>query len=431
MPSITPISVFLILLLGLLPARAQEVSKPAAGTYALTNATLVTITRGTIAGGTIVIADGKIAALGAEVDIPEGATVIDCTGHEIYPGFIDAGTQLGLIEIGSVSLTRDANEIGELIPHMQALTAVNPNAVAIPVTRVNGVTTVLTQPSGGLFPGAAALINLLGYTPEQMYAGFKGVVMNFPNDRRSGWRDRRSKEEREKDREKAVAKLDEVWEEATLYARLKAEPEAEPIYSPALEALAPVVTGEATLLLEVNAEKDIRNALAWIKDKALKVIFTGVAEGWRVAEELAGAGVPVITGPVLSYPTRDSDRYDRPYANPGLMQQAGVKVAIRSNDTENVRNLPFNAGFAATYGMGREEALRAITIVPAELFGVADRLGSLEVGKTANLFVATGDPFEMKTEIKYLFIDGWQVPIDSRHIRLYNEFLDRRPGLRK
>ncbi|MDX1667226.1 MAG: amidohydrolase, partial [Saprospiraceae bacterium] len=161
-------------------AQEVEVIKPESGSFALTNARLVTVTDGTIENGTLLIQDGKITALGTTVAIPEGFERIDCSGMEVYPGMIDGGTRLGLIEVGSISLTQDYNEVGEVTPHMQALTAVNPNSVAIPVTRVNGVTTVLTAPGGGVLPGTAATINLLGYSPQQMYSGFKGLVLNFP-----------------------------------------------------------------------------------------------------------------------------------------------------------------------------------------------------------------------------------------------------------
>lgn len=429
--------ILLFILAGLfhLNLSAQEVAKAEQGTFALTNATLVTVTNGTIENGSILIRDGEIAAIGADIEIPADAETIDCSDHYIYPGMIDGGTRLGLSEVGSVSLTQDYNEIGEITPHMQALTAVNPNAVAIPVTRVNGVTTVISAPAGGLFPGTASLINLLGYTPEQMYAGFKGVVLNFPSTGRRGWWDRRSEEERKKEEEAAKKRLNDIWDDLLLYHRIDSAAQANgesAEYNPEMQALLPVVRGEGALLLEVDKESDIKNAIDWVKERNIeKVIFTGVAEGWRVADELAEAGIPVITGPVLSTPTRASDPYDAPYANAGKMQKAGVKVAIRTNEAENVRNLPYNAGFAATYGMGKEEALRAVTIVPAEIFGVADKLGSLEQGKSATLFVATGDPFETKSKITHVFINGWKVPIDSRHIRLYNEFLEREPGLRK
>ena len=186
-----------------------------------------------------------------------------------------------------------------------------------------------------------------------------------------------------------------------------------------------------TAFIEVNKQSDILQAIKWIRENNIKAVLTGVAEGWRVADSIAASGLPVITGPVLSMPSRESDRYDQAYRNAGLMQKAGVKVALRTDEAENVRNLPFNAGFAATYGMGREEALKAVTIVPAEIFGLADELGSIEVGKRANLFIADGDPFEPATQIKYLFIDGWNVPIESRQTLLYEEFLNREPGVTK
>lgn len=425
-------SSFLVVLFLLLQINMQaQVAKSNKGTFALTNATIVTVANGTVKG-TLLIEDGKITGIGEEVKIPSGAKAINCEGQFIYPGLIDGGTTLGLVEVSSISLTADANEIGDFTPHMQALTAINPNAVAIPVTRVEGVTTVLAKPTGGIFPGTAALVNLAGYTPDQMYAGFKGVVMNYPSSGRRGRWDRRSDEDRKKEEEKKLKNINETWEKLLLYAEIKKNSKGESMdYNPEMDAMLPLLDGSSTLLLEVNKDKDILSAIKWVKEKEIqKVVFTGVAEGWRVADSIVQAGIPVITGPMLSTPRRASDRYDAAYTNAGKMQKAGVKVAIRSNDTENVRNLPFNAGFAAAYGMGKEEALKAVTIVPAEIFGVADQLGSLEVGKSATLFVSDGDPFETKTDVKHLFINGWQIAIDSRHIQLYKEFLDRSPGLK-
>lgn len=412
----------------------QIVGKHEKGTFLFTNATIETVTEGRVEGDLLIV-DGKIADIGVTLEAPAGTTEIDCSGKYIYPGFIDGGTQLGLIEIGAVSLTRDANEIGEVIPFMDALTAVNPNSVAIPVTRVGGVTTVIAMPSGGLLPGTASLIDLVGYTPEQMYAGFRAVRMNFPSSGvRNRW-DRRSEEERKKAEEKTLKQITDLWEETRLYTRVAAAKAEDPAvtlaYNPALEAMAPVVAGDMPLLIEVNRDADILSALRWVKKNEVKAILTGVAEGWRVADSIAAAKVPVITGPVINIPTRGSDRYDRAYANAGIMQKAGVLVALRTNNTENVRDLPFHAGFAVAYGMDRQAALEAITINPARMMGVADQLGSLEVGKNANLFVCDGDPFETRTQISQVMIRGWNVPMDSRHIQLYHEFLDRTPGIRK
>lgn len=427
-------NIFFIILLFSLSLAAQDVSKSRGGNFALLNATIETVTNGQVQG-TLIIRDGKIVEIGTDISLSDDLEQIDCTGMTIYPGMIDGGTTVGLAEVGSVALTQDANEIGDITPHVKALTAVNPNSVIIPVTRTNGVTAVITAPTGGMFPGTASLIYLHGYTPSQMDAGFAAIRMNFPSARKRGRRDDRTEEDRKKDMDKALKKLNDVWEQAELYARIEdayknGEADA-PAYNPEMAALAAAVRGDIKLMIEVNQAKDIEAAIGWVQEKKLDVIFTGVAEGWRVADKIAEAKIPVVTGPMLSTPNRSSDRYDRPYANAGMMSKAGVKVAIRTNESENARNLPFNAGFAAAYGMGQAEALKAVTINPAEIFGVADKLGSLEKGKSATLFVSTGDPFEPASQIKYLFIDGYMVPLDSRHIRLYNEFLEREPGLKR
>ena len=412
--------------------QAQMVAKSQSGTFLLKNATLHTVTNGTMKGD-ILIKDGKIADIGTISQAEAGSTTIELTGKHIYPGMIDGGTKLGLSEVGSVSLTQDYRELGSFTPHMQALTAVNPNSVSIPVTRTNGVTTVIAKTEGGLFPGTAALINLHGYTPQQMYAGFKGVQLNFPATGRRGRWDRRKDEDIKKDSEKALKKLNEIWKKAVQYAKIDSAGTAgrktRDDYNPQMDALLPIVNGEAPLMIEVNKDKDIKAAIKWVADNKVNAIFTGVSEGYRVTKELAKSGVPVITGPVLSIPGRSSASYDIAYKNAGIMQKAGIRVAIRTNETENVRNLPFNAGFAAAYGMGVEEALKAVTIIPAEIFGVADQLGSLEKGKVANLFICDGDPFETKTQVEHLFIKGYKVPIESRHTLLYDEFLKRDPGV--
>ncbi|MEM1269689.1 MAG: amidohydrolase family protein, partial [Bacteroidota bacterium] len=384
------------------------------------------------------IRDGLIAEVGANVRLPDTLdAVIDCTDHTIYPGMIDAGTTLGIREVGSLPESQDVNEVGELAPQMKALTAVNPNSILIPVTRVAGITTALTVPSGGLMPGEAALVDLFGYTPEQMYADFSALVIEFPRSGKRGWWDRRSDDEIEKAYKNAVKKLDEAWDAALAYARIDsayaANPDAErlPEYVPAIQAMLPAVRGEMPVLIQANTAGQLRAAVKWAGEREIEdAILSGCAEGWRVADELAEAGRPCIVGPVLSTPTRSSDRYDKPYANAGLLHAAGVKIALRTNDMMgNFRNLPFHAGFAAAYGLGKDAALRAVTLGPAEIFGLGDQLGSIEAGKKANLFVANGDPFEPKTDVVHVFIDGFLVPMTSLQQQLYEEFLDREPGL--
>lgn len=406
----------------------QQVQKAVKGTFLLKGGTLHTMSRGTMVSD-LLVKDGRIANIGS-IPVTSDVKVIDCSGQHIYPGFIDGGTRLGLTEVESVSLTQDYNELGDFIPHMQALTAVNPNSVSIPVTRTNGVTTVISKPSGGLFPGTAALIDLQGYTPEKMYAGFKGVILNFPTTgKRSRW-DRRTEEEIKKESEKNLKKLNDTWKKAKLYARIdstaKAQRKVRDDYNPQMDALLPIIRGEAAIMIETNKRSDILSAIKWAKKQGIKqVILTGVEEGYKVTKELLESGYPVITGPMLSVPKRTDARFDVAYANAGAMMKAGIPVALRTNEAENVRNLPFNAGFAATYGMGREEALRAITIVPAEILGIDKDYGSLDVGKVANIVVSEGDPFEPRDKVVRLFIRGYDVPLESRHTLLYEEFLNR------
>lgn len=415
-------------------AEAQS-PKAKTGTFALTNATIETVTKGTITNGTVVIRNGVIEAVGANVQVPQGAEVIDCKGQFIYPGMIDGGTAIGLYEIGQIPQATDQRDLGDVIPQMRALVSINPSSVAIPITRVSGVTTALSSPDGGLIPGTAALVNLHGYTPDQMYAGFEGLVINFPNTGRRGFFDRRTDEEIKKDQEKALKQLNDAWDKAVQYHKLDSATKGKGVtYYPEMESLVPAVCGERAVLIEANAMADIRAALKWIVEKKIKrAVLTGVSEGWRVAAEIAKANIPVITGPVIAIPARDYDRYDAAYANAGAMKKAGVKVAIRSAEegNSNYRNLPYHAGFAVAYGMSKEDALKAITIVPAEIFGVSNKLGSIEVGKSATLFVSDGDPFETKTQVKHVFIDGWKMPMVSRQTELYDEFLKREPGVNK
>lgn len=429
------------LLLGLataLPDAATAQKEPGRqGVFALTNAQIVVSPTDTISSGTVVIRDDSIAAVGSGVAAPNDAEVIDCSGQTVYAGLIDGGTRLGIEEVGSLSETQDFNEIGEVTAHMNALTAVNPNSVHIPVTRVHGITTVITEPSNGMLPGTAALIDLHGYTPRQMHAaGVTLTKLDFPSVGRQGPSDDRSPETIEKESQKALDKLNEVWDKAERYARIDssvtaAEGRRQPEYIPAMEGLLPVIRGEQPLMITANAASDISVALDWAEERGVldQVILSGAMEGWRVADEIAEASVPVLVGSVMQPPSRESDRYDRAYETPSLLRDAGVTVALRSGKTENVRNLVFHAGFAASHGLGKSGALRAVTTAPAEIFGIDDLVGTVEAGKKANLFVADGDPFQPTTDVQHLFIEGYKLPLENRQTKLRDEFLNRTPGL--
>jgi imidazolonepropionase-like amidohydrolase len=413
--------------------QAQITEKPEFGRFALVNGTVHTVTRGSFENGTVLIDGNLITHAGARVDVDPSYRVIDISGKHVYPGFIDAGTRLGLIEISAVPVTVDDAEIGDFNPHMLAFTAINPAAVAIPVTRVSGVTTVLSYPTSGIIPGKSTLIDLFGYTPDSMAVAVEAAYhVNWPTDGRRGWWDSRTDEEIRREYEQGLKRLEEYLSDARSYHEMMSAYEsapagkARPARIAGMEAMRALFRGELPVIISVNREKDILNALDWAgKNPGVKVILGSVAEGWRVADRIAEAGVPVIVGPVLRTPSRGYDNYQRPYQNPGLMAAAGVKVAIQTAQTENVRNLPYNAGYAAAYGLDREEAIKAITIHPARILGVDHLIGSLDAGKRANLFVSDGDPLDTMTAIEEVFIRGFRIPMVSRHTQLYQEYINR------
>lgn len=412
---------------------AQITEKAGFGKYALTNATIHTITNGVIESGIVLVDGEKITFAGENARISPDYTILDLTGKHIYPGFIDSGTRLGIREIGAIALTLDDAEIGNYNPHVRAFTAVNPASAAIPVTRVNGVTTVITHPTSGIFSGKSTLIDLFGYSPDSMAVLKEAALfLNWPSTSAfSSW-DRRDEAEIRKQYEKTLEEINEFWQDASAYheiwSRYEASPQGKrvPEKDYVMEGMRDVFRGDVPIVVSVDKERDILNALEWIDErKEISFILSSVEEGWRVAGEIAEAGIPCLVGPMLRLPSREYDNYQRPYQNAGLLHDAGVLVAIRTGETENVRNLNYNAGYAATYGMGIEEALKAVTINPARIFGVDDRLGSIEAGKQANLMITDGDPFETLTTIEQVFIKGYKIPMVSRQTQLYEEYIDR------
>jgi len=413
-------------------AASQITDKPEYGNFAITNVTIHTVSNGLIENGVVLIENDKIAFVGKNVKISDDYRVIDATDKHIYPGFIDSRTYLGLREISAIPVTIDHREVGSFNPEMTAFTAINPHSAAIPVARVEGVTNVISLPASGRISGKATLLDLWGYTPDSMAVQkISALQLNWPSVMGFGRFDSRSEKEIKEQYEKDIKELNEFWSKSETYHRMMTEfnldpaNKKQPDKNQKLDAMRDVLNGEIPVILSVDREKDILNALKWIQEKErVRFVLSGVSEGWRVAEEIADAGVPVIVS-TLYTPRRPYDNYQRPYQNPGLLAEAGVKVIFGTGETENVRNVVYNAGFATAYGMDRIEAFKGLTLYAAEVWGVDDRLGSIEEGKQANLFIADGDPFEPGTQIEHVFIKGLKIPMISRHTQLYEEFLDR------
>ena len=397
--------------------------------WAIRNVTIVPVTGPRIEHGTVVIRDGKIVAAGADAAPQAGDSVLDGTGLFVYPGLIDAGTRLGLTEISSVPGGEDQQELGDFNPQDAALDAVNPNSELIPVTRSNGVTTAITSPRGGLVSGQAALMDLLGWTPQELAVRAPAaMVMTYPSTGGGGRFGRRARQGGAEQVNRQVLALKAYLGDAKAYADIKARLAAGAPGTQktdlAMEAMVPVVRGEEPVIFDVETAEQIQGVLALADSFGLKVILRGAHEAWRLADTLAARHVPVIVGPTTTEVGPD-EPYDEIYANPGVLAKAGVTIAFQTNDAHGSRDLPYNAALAEAYGLSADDAIKALTINAAQIFGVADRLGSIEPGKEATLIVTDGDPLDARYGPRYVFIRGALVPFDDRHTREYEEFRAR------
>jgi imidazolonepropionase-like amidohydrolase len=404
-------------------------------TVAIRNATIYPVTSAPIENGTIVFANGTIVAVGKDAAIPPGAMVIDGTGLRVYPGLIDSGSQVGLVEINAVPGSVDTAELGDINPNARAEVAVNPHSNVIPVTRVNGITTVIVEPAGGIISGSSALIQLAGWTPQEMTVKAPiAMHIHFPRLRGSAFsevpQDEEAEKEAKKNYTKQVDKLRDTLRDAQAYAKAAAARTKDNNvkrydHDLVLEALVPVVEGREPVIVHAGLERDIRAALEFADEMKLKMILADGDDVQRVIPELKKRGIPVILGPILDLPPREDDPYDLIFSNAKALYDAGVPFSIQTQDSHNARNLPYHAAACAAFGLPKDVALKAVTIFPAQIFGVADKVGSLEVGKRADVIVTDGDPLEIVTHVKRLFIGGEDISLETNQTLLYEKFSKR------
>jgi imidazolonepropionase-like amidohydrolase len=398
-----------------------------AQTYVIKNARIVTVSGPVIPNGNILIQDGKIAAVGPNIPTPSNAKVVDANGLTAYPGMIDPHTSIGLEEIDSVAATQDTTELGDLNPHMKASAAINPLSEHVAVTRTNGITTVLSTPRGGLFSGQGALIDLNGWVTKDMLLKDSAVmVINYPRELNfAANATEQQRRDAENDRKKRTDLLKKTLRDAQAFARIVDTRPDETSPNMMLRSLIPVVKGEQTVLFNVDKASEIKGALEIAEEFKLKVILSGCAEAWKVVDLLKSKNVPVLLGGVLDLPAGESDPYDANYATAALLARNGVKFAFTTNDAAHVRDLPFQAGMAVAFGLPKEEALKAVTLYPAQILGADKQIGSITEGKIANIVLTDGDPLEKLTKVKHLFIAGKPVELKNRHTELYETFSKR------
>ncbi len=427
----TPMILAAVLLAALATA-AEIPAKKQSGPIAIVGGTIHTVSGATIENGTILFDKGKIVALGSQVDIPAGATRIDAAGKQIYPGMIDSRTTVGLTEIGAVRATNDITETGTVNPNIRAEVAVNPESEIIPVTRANGIPVVITSPDGGAISGTAAAIELDGWTWEEMTLRAPiGLVVNWPNMTiNHAWWERRSEEDQKKARDKQLNEIRGAFRDARAYMQAKKSESQSgiPYHKTDLrwEAIIPVLEGKIPVLVSADEVQQIETAVAWADQENIHIIIVGGYDSWRAADLLRAKNIPVIVMPVYRTPTRRWEAYDDPATLPKKLWDAGVRFCIAGEGgASNERNLPYHAATAAAYGLPKGEALKAVTLYPAQILNLADRLGSLEPGKDATLIVTNGDPLETSTAVEMEFIEGKQISLTSRHTRLDDKYLEK------
>ena len=417
--------------------------------YLIRNATIHPVTGPEIVNGSLLIESGKITGIGAKLAAPKGVKVIDAKGMHAWPGMVNCATQIGLSEISSVRETNDTNEIGEFIPQVRAIVAVNPETEHILVARANGLTAVLTLPAAiavGGGPGAptagqsivrgqAAMIRLDGWTWEDLaMSQSAGMLVRFPAIQTvtvgfgGGGLAGRSEipfVEAKRRYDAEMRKIDEFFEKARRYQQAKAAATANFLPDMQLEAMLPVLAGKTPLLIPAQRERGIREAIDFAEKHKVKLVLMDVRKPGAQLTRIAEKKIAVIVGQPTDLPMDDDDAYDAAYSLPGELHKAGIKFAFGTYDNQFARNLPFEAGFAVAYGLPMEAAWRALTIDAAEMFGLGASTGSLEVGKSADLFLSDGDPLEVKTQVKMVFIQGRNVSLENRQTRLYQKYMGR------
>ena len=424
---------FLFLFIGIHPLSAQ--------TILFTDAIVHTVANGTITNGAVLVESNRITGVynftngnSVHLVVPADATFVNLHRQHLYPGLIAANSELGLGEIDAVRATQDTTETGEgFTPEVESWIAVNPDSEMLPVARANGIAYFEPVPQGKIISGQSALLLMDGWTWEQMLVK-KPVALHVfwpqlgldttPKERSGDPSKWKSLEDQDKERRKKLRELDDFFQEARAYAKAKTSAKP-PEKIPAWEAMLPFLRGDAPLVIHANEVRQIKSAVHWAATNHLKIALAGGRDAWMVANLLATNKVPVIYEHIFTQPSRDTDSYDAQFAAPEILRKAGVTVMFSIGGTTATRNLPYTAAQAIAFGLPEDDALKALTLYPAQIFGVADRLGSIEVGKDATLFICDGNIFDLRANVKRMWIAGKEINLESRHTRLYEKYKNR------
>lgn len=399
------------------------------GTFALKNVTIHSLAGPDVSGGTVIVRDGKIVGVGQKLAVPKDTKVIDGKGAQLYPGMIDSGSELGLIEISQVRETSDVREIGDLNPQLNALTAVNPSSEHFGITRVNGITSAVTLPTGDLLSGQASLLHLDGWTVDEMgIKRYAALHLTIPPLSSGEGRGSLPYAVAKQNHDRRMRELNDFFDAARRYQKGKEAHVADFRTDFKLEAMLPVIEGKAPVFVTAVRESEIREAISLYDRQKIKMILGGSSEAYKVIPELKSRNIPVVLGPTLSLPLNEDDPYDRQFTTASDLFKAGILFSFGSfhegEDTQS-RNLPYQAATAVAFGLPHDEALKALTVNAARIWGVDSQLGTIEEGKWADFVLTDGDPLDVRTEVKQVFIKGKAVDMETRQKQLYEKYKER------
>jgi imidazolonepropionase-like amidohydrolase len=447
-------------LFGLLAGCALMAGAASNDTFLIRDADVYPVTGPVMQGVSVLVQDGKIANIGAKLTPPKGIRIVEAKGLRVYPGMIDSATELGLQEIESVRETEDTGELGQFMPQLRALAAVNPASEHFPVVRVNGITSVMTFPSSGsagaggggggrfgggerqFISGQAALIHTDGWTWDDMaikpYAALHLIFPSMPRAGRGGVSGNPETApaavaggaaggaaQAKQTYQTQIDSINQFFDDARVYQKAKAANLPGFRTELKFEAMIPVLDGKVPVAITASRASAIHDAVQFAGKQNVKIVILEPHDLKQAAAELKEKNIPVILGRVLALPENEDDAYDSAHTLAAEAYKAGVKFALGTFGNEFVRNLPYEAAAAVAFGLPYDEALKAITINPAQIWGVADQVGSVEKGKWADLIVTNGDPLEVQTQISHLYMKGKEVELTNRQIELYHKYSNR------
>lgn len=411
---------------GTMSAGDEIPGAPQTAPIAIVNATVHTVTNGTLDRATVVFDKGRITAVGPNVSAPAGARVIDAVGKHVYPGFIAPVSTIGLTEVDAVRSTRDMGEVGEVNPNARAETAYNPDSEIIPTVRYNGVLLANVTPQGGIVSGMSSLMRMDGWTREDIAIQPRSaMVVNWPSMdvQRAPWI-RETPEEQRRRSDEQIRRIYDLFREARAYAALsKVDTTKKDIR---YDEFRRVFDDKLPVIIAASSRRQIEAVLTFAREFGIRVILDGATDAPMLLDEIKAAGIPVIIQRVHSLPSRAESGYDEAFTLAATLAKAGIPFAFSDGGSWQQRNLPFNAGTAIAFGLDPHEAERALTIHPATMFGVSDSYGSIEVGKSATLFVSAGNALDgLTNKVEAAFIDGRTVDLTTRHTRLTKKYRER------